>query len=101
MAGFLVLSDPPRGHAADALDRITRAGVRPVLIISGDHPVTARRLATEVGLPLVVSGLEEGNDGDLGRALEIGIGISAIAVMLVCAAGIVTTASRYSAHRRE
>lgn len=39
--------------------------------------------------------------GDLGRALEIGIGIGAIAVMLVCAAGIVTTARRYLAHRRE
>uniref|UniRef100_UPI000A9B6879 cation-translocating P-type ATPase n=1 Tax=Nocardia arthritidis TaxID=228602 RepID=UPI000A9B6879 len=49
LAGLLVLSDPPRGHAADALERITRAGVRPVLI-SGDHPATARWLATEVGM---------------------------------------------------
>ncbi|WP_051046844.1 cation-translocating P-type ATPase [Nocardia asiatica] len=55
LAGFLVLSDPPRGHAADALDRITRAGVRPVLI-SGDHPATARWLATEVGLPSASDG---------------------------------------------
>ncbi|MGV9616263.1 cation-translocating P-type ATPase [Nocardia xishanensis] len=49
LTGFLVLSDPPRGHAVDALDRITRAGVRPVLI-SGDHPATARWLAAEVGM---------------------------------------------------
>lgn len=48
-----------------------------------------------------VSRLREGNDGDLGRALDIGIGISAIAVMLVCAAGIVTAARKYLAHRRE
>ncbi|WP_405182264.1 cation-transporting P-type ATPase [Nocardia sp. NBC_01377] len=49
LAGFLVLSDPPRAHAAAALKRITLAGVRPVLI-SGDHPATARWLATEVGV---------------------------------------------------
>ncbi|UAK31398.1 HAD-IC family P-type ATPase [Nocardia asteroides] len=49
LAGFLVLSDPPRGHAAEALNRIARAGVRPVLI-SGDHPATARWLAAEVGM---------------------------------------------------
>ncbi|MGH4007163.1 MAG: cation-translocating P-type ATPase [Pseudonocardiaceae bacterium] len=49
LTGFLVLADPPRPEARDALERITRAGVRPV-IITGDHPATARRLATELGV---------------------------------------------------
>lgn len=47
LAGLLVLADPPRRDAATALRRITQAGVRPILI-SGDHPATARWLATEL-----------------------------------------------------
>ncbi|WP_157172530.1 cation-translocating P-type ATPase [Nocardia pneumoniae] len=84
LAGFLVLSDPPRGHAADALNRITRAGVRPVLI-SGDHPATARWLATEVGmLPAsdgsagVVTGPElDGLDDDALDAMLPGVSVCA------------------------
>ncbi|MET7770510.1 hypothetical protein [Nocardia sp. NPDC005366] len=48
-----------------------------------------------------IADLQGGNDGDLGRALDIGIGVSAIAVILVCAVGIVTAARKYLAHRRE
>jgi magnesium-transporting ATPase (P-type) len=39
-----VLADPLRADALPALERITKAGVRPVLV-TGDHPATARRLA--------------------------------------------------------
>lgn len=49
LVGFLILSDPPRTDAADALHRIARAGIRAVLI-SGDHPATARRLAIDLGM---------------------------------------------------
>jgi cation-transporting P-type ATPase I len=49
LSGFLVLADPPRPEARAALERITRAGVRPV-VITGDHPATARHLATELGI---------------------------------------------------
>ncbi|MGY2023946.1 HAD-IC family P-type ATPase [Nocardia gipuzkoensis] len=63
LAGFLVLSDPPRRDAAIALGRITRAGVRPVLI-SGDHPATARWLATE--LEMLSAG------GDVGAGIVTG-----------------------------
>ncbi len=86
---------------------LARAWTVPVaaLSIAADLLAVATAAAVLVHRPYFttefVSGLEEGNDGDLGRALEIGIGISAIAVMLVCAAGIVTTARRYLAHRRE
>jgi calcium-translocating P-type ATPase len=49
LAGFVVLADPPRPEARLALERIMRAGVRPV-VITGDHPATARHLAAELGI---------------------------------------------------
>lgn len=42
-----------------------------------------------------------GEDGDVGKAIDIGIGIGAIAVMLVCATGIVTAARKYLGHRQD
>ncbi|WP_280339415.1 hypothetical protein [Nocardia neocaledoniensis] len=41
-----------------------------------------------------------GEGGDVGKAIDIGIGIGAVAVILVCASGIVTAARRYPGHRR-
>jgi magnesium-transporting ATPase (P-type) len=49
LAGFVVLADPPRPDARHALERIMRAGVRTV-VVTGDHPATARHLATELGI---------------------------------------------------
>ncbi|MGW5452782.1 HAAS signaling domain-containing protein [Nocardia sp. NPDC003979] len=41
-----------------------------------------------------------GEDGDVVRAVDIGIGIGAVAVILVCATAIVTAARRYLGHRQ-
>jgi magnesium-transporting ATPase (P-type) len=49
LAGFLVLADPLRPEAPSVLERITAAGVRAV-VVTGDHPATAARLATELGI---------------------------------------------------
>ncbi|MBF6353737.1 hypothetical protein IU449_04095 [Nocardia higoensis] len=46
-----------------------------------------------------VADLQEGQDGDLGRALDIAIGIGAIAVILVCVGGVVTAVRKYLVHR--
>ncbi|MBK8264229.1 MAG: HAD-IC family P-type ATPase [Nannocystis sp.] len=48
-AGFITLSDPPRATAAQAITRLHAAGID-VLMITGDHPRTARRIADELGL---------------------------------------------------
>lgn len=48
-----------------------------------------------------IADLHDGGPENLGRALEVGIGISAIAAMLVCAAGIVEAVRKHLAHRRE
>ena len=45
----LGMLDPPRKTAASAVRRCRRAGVRPVMV-TGDHPQTARAIAAEVGI---------------------------------------------------
>ena len=47
--GFLAFSDPVRPSAAAALDGLARAGVRTVML-TGDHPSTAKAIAAELDL---------------------------------------------------
>lgn len=47
--GAALLWDPPRPEVADAIARCRSAGVR-VLMITGDHPATARAIADHVGI---------------------------------------------------
>jgi Ca2+-transporting ATPase len=49
LAGLAGLEDPPRPEAAGAVHAARRAGIR-VLMITGDHPATARAIARQVGL---------------------------------------------------
>jgi Ca2+-transporting ATPase len=59
--GLVGLQDPPRAEARNAVARCKRAGIR-VVMITGDHPDTARAIAHELGLlergDAVVTGLE-------------------------------------------
>lgn len=48
--GLLALGDPPRAGVQDTLAQAAAAGIRTVMV-SGDHPATARAIAKEVGLP--------------------------------------------------
>jgi ATPase, P-type (transporting), HAD superfamily, subfamily IC/ATPase, P-type (transporting), HAD superfamily, subfamily IC/ATPase, P-type (transporting), HAD superfamily, subfamily IC len=47
--GLVALADPPRPEAAAAVAAAHRAGIRTVMI-TGDHPATARAIADRVGL---------------------------------------------------
>ncbi|MDQ2728694.1 MAG: cation-translocating P-type ATPase [Actinomycetota bacterium] len=49
LLGFLILSDPVRATAAQAVLDLTRAGVS-VLMVTGDHPSTAQGIAAELGI---------------------------------------------------
>ncbi len=48
-AGTVGMLDPPRAEAAAAVREAQRAGVR-VVMITGDHPATARRIAADLGI---------------------------------------------------
>ncbi|WP_240780010.1 cation-translocating P-type ATPase, partial [Nonomuraea zeae] len=49
LLGLIAILDPPRQAASGTVAACRRAGIRPVLI-TGDHPGTARAIATELGI---------------------------------------------------
>ncbi|MBR7829282.1 cation-translocating P-type ATPase [Actinospica sp. MGRD01-02] len=50
LLGFVALADTPRAGAGETVERLTAAGVRPVMI-TGDHPRTAVAVARGLGIP--------------------------------------------------
>jgi calcium-translocating P-type ATPase len=73
--GFVGISDPPREGAAEAVALCHAAGIRTIML-TGDHPATARKIAGELGLPLddgaVLTGeqIENLAGGELDAVLE-------------------------------
>lgn len=63
--GLAGLEDPPRPEAPEAVRVLTAAGVR-VVMITGDHPATARSIAERVGIDSrsVVTGREVEHESD-------------------------------------
>ncbi|KAJ8979274.1 hypothetical protein NQ317_009888 [Molorchus minor] len=47
--GFMSLIDPPRPQVPDAVERCRSAGIR-VVMVTGDHPITAKAIAQQVGI---------------------------------------------------
>ncbi len=48
-SGLIALEDPPRAAARSGVEKARRAGVRTVMV-TGDHPDTARAIAQQVGI---------------------------------------------------
>lgn len=73
--GMVAIIDPPRAEAAAAIADAHRAGIR-VLMITGDHPLTAARIAGDLGIATAgapaVSGadLEALDDARLGEVVR-------------------------------
>ncbi|WMW25457.1 cation-transporting P-type ATPase [Methanolobus sediminis] len=75
--GFAGAVDPPRPEAREAIEKCHLAGIK-VVMITGDHPVTARSIAASVGLtsdhedPLLITGaeLEELSTDELSHRLK-------------------------------
>ncbi|MER5642291.1 cation-transporting P-type ATPase [Kitasatospora sp. NPDC002227] len=55
LLGLVALDDPPKAAARETVRRCRAAGITPVLI-TGDHPATARAVADRVGIPLGADG---------------------------------------------
>ena len=49
LSGLVGLEDPPREEVPDAVARCVAAGIR-VIMITGDHPRTALRIAADLGI---------------------------------------------------
>ena len=76
--GLCGMQDPPRPEAKVAITKCRIAGIR-VVMITGDHPVTARAIADELGLSDATSLVLTGRDldwrdglGNRGSAILIG-----------------------------
>jgi haloacid dehalogenase-like hydrolase len=72
--GLVGIMDAPRTEARAAVGECLSAGITPVMI-TGDHPITARAIATEIGLLTtgrVISGheMEALSDADLERHIR-------------------------------
>lgn len=73
--GMVGLEDPPREEVEEAIAQCHRAGIR-VIMLTGDHPVTASAIASRIGLspwqpPRVIGGdeLRGMNDAQLKLAI--------------------------------
>ena len=55
--GYIALADAVRPDSRAALAELAALGVRPLVMLTGDHAATARRIAEEVGLTDVRAGL--------------------------------------------
>ena len=72
--GLLAMIDPPRPEVKGAVRTSNNAGIRPMMI-TGDHPLTARYIARELGIPseeglLTGHDLEQLSESELDEAVR-------------------------------
>lgn len=72
--GLVGLSDPPRPEVKQAVEDCRKGGIRTVMI-TGDHALTAKAIAAQVGIdpnakPITGQKLERMEDGDLEQAVK-------------------------------
>ena len=94
--GILALADRRRPEAAEAVAAVRRAGVRHVVMLTGDNEETARSIARQVGIDEVRAGLMpeekvrivEELERDLGRVAMVGDGVNDGPALAAASVGI-------------
>merc|ERR1712214_145238 len=69
--GLMSMIDPPRAAVPDAVSKCRSAGIK-VIMVTGDHPITAKAIARSVGI------ISEGNKTVEDIAEERGIAVSEV-----------------------
>ncbi len=64
--GLMSMIDPPRAAVPDAVGKCRSAGIK-VIMVTGDHPITAKAIAKSVGI------ISEGNETVEDIAERLGI----------------------------
>lgn len=61
--GLVALRDPLREDAKEAIQKVKSAGIKPI-IVTGDHKLTAKKIAQEIGIKAEDENILEGKDID-------------------------------------
>lgn len=70
LLGVIHLGDATRPHAREAIARLKREGIRRTIMLTGDQPGVARRVADELGIDQVEAGLLPDQKVDVVRRLQ-------------------------------
>ena len=77
LLGIAAIYDPPRAEVKDAIEFMKQAKTR-VIMITGDHPVTAKAVARE--LKIIDNGSDSGNDSDSTMTVMTGSELEKISI---------------------
>jgi sodium/potassium-transporting ATPase subunit alpha len=69
--GLMSMIDPPRAAVPDAVAKCRSAGIK-VIMVTGDHPITAKAIAKGVGI------ISEGNETVEDIAARLGIAVEEV-----------------------
>ncbi|MFA5349205.1 MAG: HAD-IC family P-type ATPase [Candidatus Paceibacterota bacterium] len=79
LIGFIALKDPLRKDAKDSIKITKKAGIR-TIIMTGDHKLTARTIAEEIGLKAKNENIMEGKEIDTIDDMDLGERVKNISI---------------------
>jgi Ca2+-transporting ATPase len=77
--GLVSFEDPPRQGVAETISRAAKAGIRTIMV-TGDHPATARFIASQVGIGNHSEGVVTGDELDRMDDRQLGVTLRTVSV---------------------